>query len=359
LLFLRDGALLAQPFDVDRLRVSGEPEPIAQNVLSAPNNGRVAFAVSDSGAMAHRSGGETSPGESQIWAYDRSGKRLEPIGEPMTDLTSLRLSPDEKRLAIVRGQGVQELANRTSDIWILDLARASIPTRFTFNPEHRNGNPSWSADGTRLAYSSSINGAASIQVKAADGRREAQAVSTSPLDRFPTDWSLDGRVLHYYEAEPASKNDLWILPVDAGAAPRPFLRTPFNEVGGFLSPDGRWVAYQSNEGGASDVYVCAFPACDRKQRISVGGGDYPQWRRDGRELFYVAQTTLMAVEVSSGEDLQPGVPKPLFDTRMLRNMGNGQYAVAANGQRFLIYDVASTRSAPITVVLNWPAALKR
>ena len=181
-----------------------------------------------------------------------------------------------------------------------------------------------------------------------------------------TDWSRDGKFIVYQARTPKTKFDLWVLPLDGDRKPFPFLQTEFSEAWGQLSADGRWMVYESDESGRLEVYVQSFSA-DRsgatsgpggKWQISTSGGEEPKWRRDGKELFYLAGTKLMAVDVKTGSTtFEAGVPKALFDTRL--GAGFRHYAVTADGQRFLINTpIEETTVLPVTVVVHWTAGLK-
>jgi Tol biopolymer transport system component len=184
----------------------------------------------------------------------------------------------------------------------------------------------------------------------------------SSKGKFPTDWSMDGRFIIYYEIDPKTRRDIWVLPVGGDRKPFPFLQTEANEIGGQLSPDGRWMAYASDESGGYEVYVQSFPSGGGKRQVSTKGGIGPCWRRDGKELFYYASDgKLMAVEVKNGASFEAGMPSALFEFRS----GNGAvttapYTVTADGQRFLLNAlVDESGAAPLTVVVNWTAERKR
>ena len=358
LLFLRDDTLMAQALDTRRFELAGEPFPVAEHVGSFRAMGY--FSVSENGVLAYRSGASAS-GSQLLW-FDRQGKSQGALGPPAFYL-DVALSPDGKRAAAVQDQ----TTNR--DIWIIDVAR-NIPTRFTFDVA-QDRFPVWSPDGTRLVFGSDRRARGIFDIYRKDagysGNEELLFKSGAPLS-----WSPDGRNLLYLSNDPKTRADLWVLPDPAGAAgerkPTPYLQTPFNEVQGQFSPDGRWIAYASDDAvqGQYQIYVQSFPPGTGKFQISTGaGGTQPRWRRDGKELFYIAADgKLMAVEVKTGHGFEPGVPKPLFDPRILSGGPNAsfRYDVAADGKRFLVNSTysAAENSAPdpITVVLNWTAGLK-
>jgi Tol biopolymer transport system component len=360
LLFLRAGTLMAQPLDPKRFELAGEPFPVAEQVGSMLQYGY--FAVSANGVLAYRSG--ASQGLLQLVWFDRAGKSLGTLGPSGSYVGSLALSPDGKRVAL---DEMDQAGKR--DIWVLDVARA-VPTRFTF--EGQDGGPVWSPDGRRLLFASTRGNASDIYQKDSSGSGTEELLLKSGR---PEDWSPDGRYLLYSVYDLKTKTDLWILPVPGGTPespkPRPYLETPSSEGQGRFSPDGHWVAYMSDQSGPGQyqVYVQSFPAGSGKFQVSTGvGGTQPRWRRDGKELFYLSvDGKIMAVDVKTTPTFEAGTPKALFDPQILgsRNFAFSRYDydVAADGKRFLVISVSTTpessAAAPITVVVNWLAALKR
>jgi Tol biopolymer transport system component len=196
--------------------------------------------------------------------------------------------------------------------------------------------------------------------KASSGPGKDELLLKSGDNKYPSDWSRDGRFIIYSSLSPKLDWDLWVLPLFGDAKPVPFVKTRFNELHGQFSPDGQWIAYESDESGRSDeVYVLHFPGPSRKWQISTGGGNTPRWRADGKELFYLAPDgKLMAVAVKGQADFETGMPRVLFETGSTRRWPWTEYAVTSDGQRFLMPMWEAT-SAPLTVVINWTAELKR
>ena len=249
------------------------------------------------------------------------------------------------------------------DIWLFELA-GGVFSRFTFGPSF-SGIPVWSPDGSHITFMSGRDGPWNLYQKLSSGAGSDQPLLKSSNNKYPVDWSRDGRFLLYAEQDPkTARADLWILPLQGGGKPFPFLRTAFDVAFGQFSPDGRWIAYTSDESGREEVYVRPFSGAEAgtagKWLISNNGGTSPRWRRDGKELLYVAlDNKLMAVEVKSGAvAIQAGVPQPLFQTRATGL--SHRFAVTADGKRFLVMSEAEqAASGSATVVLNWTAGLKR
>ena len=354
LLYVRDNTLMAQTFDADRLELAGEPFPVVKEVISNQGNARGMFSVSAGGVLAYRTG--TVIDTKLLW-FDRDGKQLEIIdNQPARGFTH-RLSPDEKRVAIDRADPQTQ---GTTDIWLLELARGSS-TRFTFEAADE-GSPVWSPDGGSVAFYSDRDGSHGIYRKPASGTGEGEALVSSADMKFVNDWSPDGRFILYQQFSQQMNWDLWLLPLDGERQPKPLLQTNFVEGQGRFSPDGKWFAYTSTESGQWQVYVRNFPDAGGKWMVSTDGGAQPNWRGDGRELFYVApDRNMMAVEVKGDSAMfEAGVPRPLFEMRSLGGFPGGGNDVTRDGKRFLVNMPAQEENPrPITIVLNWTADLKR
>jgi dipeptidyl aminopeptidase/acylaminoacyl peptidase len=199
-------------------------------------------------------------------------------------------------------------------------------------------------------------------VKPADGSSNEELLMKGSNVALANDWSLDGKFILYTERNARAKGDLWVLSLEGGTAtPRPYLQDDFDKAGPKFSPDGKWVAYASEESGQWQVYVQSFPVLGGKHQVSTSGGTMPRWRRDGKELFYIgADGKMMAAEVKAGSAFESSLPKPLFAAHTRRVLSRTSYAVSGDGQRFLISDLLeASPSSPLTVVLNWTADLKR
>ncbi len=354
LLYLRENTLMAQPFDVNRLETTGEAVPVAEGVAMFNPGVRVAgFTVSPAGFLVYATGG--SAGRSRLVWKDRQGKALGNLGDPTGLIGAVDLSPDGRRVAAT----VVSL-RPGDDVWIYDAARG-IPTRFTFGSKPIRES-AWSPDGNTLYLSARRKGPSlDLFRKASNGAGTEEPVLEDSANKNADSVSPDGKLLLYTRIGEKTGQDLWVLPLAAGAKPEPrvFLQTPFNEARGKFSPDGQWVAYRSNESGQSQVYAAPFPGPGGKRQISSAGGDYPRWRRDGKEIFYVTpDRQLMAAEVSARNGtLEVGKVQKLLDG--ILQGGGYTYDVSADGQKFLVMEQSLPAASPLTLVQNWTAGLRK
>jgi serine/threonine protein kinase/Tol biopolymer transport system component len=348
LLFEREGVLMAQPFDTRQLQVNGDSVPVVQDVAPVPARyGWGAFSVSSDGTLAYRAGASA---KTQLAWLDRTGTEVGRLGEPGDQLAP-RLSPDQKRVAVVRRNAQGQV-----DIWLLESAR-DTSTRFTTFQPAINALPVWSPDSGRIVFNSNRDGHFDLYMKASSSAGSDEPLLKSSDPKAPTDWSFDGRLLLYQAQHPKTKSDLWIVPLEGDRKPVPVLQTEFNETNGQFSPDGHWIAYQSDESTRPEVYVQGFPTSSGKFQVSTDGGRSPRWRRDGKELFYLSpDRKMMAVDVkSTATTFETTRPRELFQTRVAAPFGIPSYDVTADGQRFLINTGLDEAEGPppITVVMNW------
>jgi eukaryotic-like serine/threonine-protein kinase len=356
LLYLRGTTLVAHPFDAERLTLSGEPKVIADGIGAVPVAGGDRFGVfsaSATGVLAYQT--SASVAVHQLGWFDRAGRQVGTLGEPAS-YQSIELLPGDQRATM----SVVDPVRRTRDIWIFDLARG-VRTRLTFDSrEERNAIPS--PDGRFIAFNSNRSGALDIYRKSAAGAGDEQLLIGDGRANDPLDWSPDGRFLLFRLTTDTSSNDIMALPTGSNGKGDgkavPVVATPFSENYAKLSPDGRWLAYTSDESGRGEVYVTSFPEATGKWQVSTDGGDFPRWRADGRELYYLAPgNVLTAVPVSgTATGFTVDAPQMLFKTNPPNQPGY-PYAVTRDGQRFLVNTNLAAPS-PLTVIVNWTAAIK-
>jgi eukaryotic-like serine/threonine-protein kinase len=357
LLFGRGGKVVAQTFDAAGLRTTGEAIPIADSVHQNNIIGASFFSASRTGTLAWFS--DNSAAGLQVTWFDRAGNQAGTVGSVSSILAWAVISPDGSTVATAIG----EFLTGGGDVWLYNLSRGT-GSRFTFGPA-QNSYPLWSPDGTRIAFASTRDGLLHGFVRALGGGTEASfgpAAGNPPHSTLPEDWSPDGRyIVERVLAAAATSDDLWIQPLgaDGKAGDRkafPYLQSEFSERNAVFSPDGKWLAYTSDETGRYEVYTQSFPEPGNKVQISSDGGDKARWSRDGKELFFIGpDRKMMAVPVRSGAILQAGQPRALFDSHIGEDF-NVRFDVAKDG-RFLIPVQVST--APINVIVNWPATLKK
>jgi len=347
LFFWRDGKEMARPFDPRTLQFRGDAIVVADQV--GQTGGYTSFSASTNGVIVYARGGARPV--SQLTWMDRDGKQLGTVGDP-GDYFNIALSPDEKRVAVTLLTGTPE--NR--DVWLIDLAR-SVSSRLTSDP----GNdvlPTWSPDGSTIMFGSTRQ-PLGIYARSASGSGQDELLLRDDEGVNPIDWSRDGRFILYFK-QSAGGFALGVLPTSGDKKPFPLLQTRFSNDHGAFSPDGRWVAYTSTESGPEDVYVQAFPTGD-KYRISRNGGTQPMWRGDGKELFFLAADgTMMSATIRAGDSFEAGIPRALFASGVVLTGNRRQYAVAKDGQRFLINLPQQRATAtPLTVVVNWQPSTQK
>ena len=351
LVYVNAGTLVAQRFDAGAGRTKGDPVPVGEDVTMGAESGD--FSVSGAGVLAYRSQGAQE--RSLLQWMSRDGRVLGEAGAPGV-YEDVALSPDGSRLAVsLVGDQPQ-----TRDIWIRDLARG-VSSRLTFDASDDIW-PVWSPDGMRVAYCDNRDGEFRCFAKPANGvGAEDSLAHVRGGQDGPTDWSAAANVILTARFG-ADGWDIWAQSADGKGAPHPVIQTPFNERSAKLSPDGRWMAYSSNESGRSEVYVVPYPGPGGKWQVSTAGGIYPQWRGDGKELFFQApDQTLMSDSVTTGAAFEVGVPAPLFRMRLRDSQFTGyRWAPARDGQRFLVDTPGAGASAGRFVVASeWTSELKR
>ena len=354
LLHVESGTLLAQAFDTERLALGGEPVKLADDLAYSRTIGNGGFSVSETGLLAYYSGVTLS----DLKSFDRSGRSSASgwLGQPFA--SNVRFSPDGEQVVV----DLEDARAGASDIWTFDLSR-QVPTRFTTDPAS-DTNPIWSPDGRRIAFSSDRGGSPDLFSKATDGFGSEEQIFTQRGPQLASDWSPDGKYLVFEDNSRETGRDLWLLLLEGERTAKPLIRTRFDEWGARFSPDGEWVAFVSNETGSSEVYVAALRGAGERKRISTAGGIAPRWRRDGRELFYVASASnsIVAVAVQTRPAFTAGHPVVLFSIRTPSSRRGAReipYDVSPDGQRFLINTPPEQPPRTgISLVVNWTAVMR-
>ena len=357
LVFAREATLFASPFDLDRLELTGSPVPILEGVSSNPRRGEANFAFSESGALVYLPESVGGVSERSLMWVDRDGHE-EPLAAEPHDYYQPRISWDGTRLAVV----IRDSNNL--DVWIYDLNR-NLRTRLTVDAGVDTA-PAWTPDDQRVVFSSTRRDSVrNLYWKAADGTGHVERLTTSPNNQFPAFCSSDGKRLVFVQQNPGTGTDLHMLSIEGERSTQPLLQGPFNEGNPKISPDGRWVAYESDESGRREVQVRPFPDVEGgKSPISSGGGVWPAWGPDGRELFYRSGETMMVVPIETENNFTAGSPKVLFRGRYFTGASARQYDVSPDGQQLLMLQRAAqtqeiSEGDELIIVFNWFEELQR
>ena len=344
LFYARAGTLMAVPFDLSRLVTTGDPIPVVQGV-SLTTEGAAQFDVSRTGSLVYVPGDVQGAGRRLVWV-DRAGTE-QPLAAPPRNYLNPRISPDGQQVAVVV-QGAND------DVWVYDIPHQTL-SRLTF--QSRSLTPLWTPDGKRIIYRSTRGGTLNLFAKAADGSGEEERLTVSETNQAPQSESPDGQALVLTDT---NSRDLWVLPLVGNSKPHPFFTSPFLESGGAFSPDGRWLAYSSDESGRNEVYVQPFPAGGRKVQISRDGGIEPRWAHTG-ELFYRNGDKLMVVTLATQPALNVGQSQMVFERQYATAGGASSFDVRSDGQRLLMIKEGeqAASATQINVMLNWTEELKR
>ncbi len=338
LVFVRDGVLFAQRFDEEKAELRGEPYVLSDSVDYFFGPANAAFAVANDVLVF-----ETAPPPSRLALFDRQGRAVGELGQPAA-VKGLRISPDGRRVAV----GIGERRTGTSDIWVFDLERA-VSTRLHSDSVDEIM-PVWAPDGAKIYFRSDQKGPPDIHEIVAASPGSERAILELPGVQQPEDVSPDGRTMAFLQ-DVTSGADIWLLPLEGGSKGTPWLSTRFSVRSPRFSPDGRWIAYDSDESGTPEVYVALTQGAADKRRVSTAGGRSPRWRSDGKELYYLTPDDfVMAVSTSAGGQLQIGTPTRLFRVQT----GIASYDVAPDGMRFLVSTaLEKERESPIRILFNW------
>jgi Tol biopolymer transport system component len=343
---------MAAPFDPHRLALAGAAVPLVEGVLQS-SIGAAQYSISDTGSLVYIPGDVQSAQRRLVWVT-RNGAE-QPLALPARSYRGPRFSPDARRVAV-------SIEEQETQVWLCDLSRETL-TRSTFTG-NTSSIPVWTPDGKRIAFQSNMEGPTTTNIywQKVDGSGGLERLTTSQYPVVPISWSPDGQLLAFVEVHPNTGWDIWVLQMTDRKA-QPFLRAPFNESVPRFSPDGRWLAYISNESGRYEVYVQPYPGPGGKWLISTEGGTEPAWNSSGRELFYRSGDKMMAVDIATHPSFTAGKPRVLFQGRYEPTPGTTpNYDVSPDGQRFLMLKPDEQEgSAPtqINVVLNWFEELKR
>jgi serine/threonine-protein kinase len=358
LIYAREGTLLAVPFDVDRLQITGEPFPVASGVFMSANTGMAAYSISSEGHLVYAAGPIEQGTRVPVWV-DREGEAT-PLALPPRSYLHPRLSPDGRQLAI-------EVEGASHDIFTYDIARGAL-TKMSFDGASHW--PTFTPDGRTLTFRSWKTGTMTMWSMPADRSGPPTLLTDVGSMQSPESWSPDGSALAFTQMDdPASGSDIYVLPLGGDRKPFPVVRTKFSEGSPKFSPDGRWLAYASNESGRPEVYVMAYPGPGPKVQVSNSGGTDPVWRRDGREFYYRNGNQMMAVDVSIGRTFTASKPQVLWEGRYLAGVGSScgmagptsaNYDVTADGQRFLMIEDTSqnVECRVLRMVSNWSNGLR-
>ena len=341
LLFAQEGALVAQTFNTDKLAI-GQLRRVLAEAVRVDDNTHASLSVSPNKLVY------CPPSMASLAWVGRDGERSGIVPFKNT-FPKLSIGLDGETAAV----GLLDPRSRESDVWTMDFSRETI-TRFTTHPAY-DYRPVWSPDGKQIVFASNREGTMNLWVRDFPPTEPARSLQPSNNRQYPTDWSRDGRFVVYTELDPFSNRDLWALPLTEDAEPLLLRRTEFDERQGKVSPNGKWLAFTSNESGEEEVYVQGFPQGEGSQRVSTSGGSWPSWSSEGRELYFLASDrNLMAVDVQPGEALRLGRARALF------RLSGRWYEPDPTSQRFLtlVRDTALSGST-INVVLNWTQMLTR
>jgi serine/threonine-protein kinase len=364
LLYMHAGTLFAVPFDLKRLETTGQSAPVVEGVASNPDVGGAQYSVSDSGTLVYVAGSVLSQDVSIYW-MDAAGK-FTPLRETPGNYNDLAISPDGKRLAM------DITTTSRTDIWVYEWERDTL-TRLTF-AAISNSYPVWTPDGQRIVYASAEKGSApNLWWIRADGGGDAQRLSESKNAQIPGSWRPDGKTLGFFQNNPGTGFDVMTMPVEGSESsgwkpgePKPFVNTPFIEVLPMFSPDGRWIAYASNESGTYEVYVRPFPGPGGRWQISTGAGAYPIWSKNGKELFYRAvDDKLMVVNyTSSGDTFRADKPSVWSPGVFADRAQSWAFSLSPDGRRFAVLKAGGAEAAPVPInkvsfIFNFSDEVKR
>ena len=347
---------MAEPFDPRRLELAGAAVPVVEGVLQSTVTGIAQYSVSGTGSLVYVPAALQGTQRRLVWVNRDGGEQ--PVAAPERAYWNPRLSPDGRLLAL-------QIMNPEPQIWFYDLSRETLTPVTSGGGRTGNGSPLWTPDGRRLTFSSNREGQGQeLFWQPADGGAGFERLASAGSSGIPTSWSPDGQLLAFTRPSPTTGGDVWVFRL-ADRVSRPFIQTPAREYAPQFSPDGRWMAYVSNESGRPEICVQPYPGPGNKWQLSTSGGAEPVWNPNGRELFYRSGNKMMSVEIATQPSFVAGKPRMLFEGPYATTpptLVSPFYDVAPDGQRFLMLKpTEQTQAAPtqINVVLNWSEELKR
>jgi len=348
LLFYRDHTLFAQHLDARKFELTGEAVPLLADVQFFPRISQAVFSASGAGLLVAQRNADS--GASQVLWFDRKGQQIGVARTPGI-YGNVMLSPNGRSMA----SETTDPDSQNTDVWTYDLENQSAK-RLTFDPA-LDSLPIWSPDGSRIIFASNRELKFDLYLKDSNGGQEEKVIPQEGPDRFPIDWSRDGKYVLYVRGQ-----DLWYLTMSDLHATQ-FLKASSSLKSARFSPDGKWVAYSSNESGRWEIYVTSFPDAHGKWQVSNAGGSQPRWRADGKELFYLSgDSKIMAAPAKTGSNFDAGTPAALFQANPREMFATSElfsYDVSNDGQKFLINTQLKTEMTPMSVVLNWSAKLNQ
>jgi len=353
LLFVQHGTLMAAPFNARRLALTGTAIPAVEDVMESATTGAAQYSISATGTLVYLAGGVVASQSRLVWVSRKGEEQVLTVGPH--DYEFPRISPDGRRVAVT-------IAEEEQQIWVHDISKDTL-TRLTFEG-NSNSNPTWYPNGTRIAFGSNQShpGPNNLFWLPADGSGRAERLSTSDYTHSPNSFSPDGQLLAFVETNPNTGRDVWVLKLTDRKA-QAFVQTPAEETAPAFSPDGRWLAYSSNESGRREIYVQAYPGPGGKWQISTDGGQEPVWNPRGGQLFYRSESKIMEVDVEKKSEFSAGKPRMLFEGPYLPTGASfPYYDVSPDGQRFLMLkpvDLQTPVPTQINVILNWFEELKQ
>jgi len=350
LIYVHGGALMAVPFDAQRMQVSGTAVPIVQGVLMEARDGASQFSVSQNGTLAYIPTNVSSTDRKLVWV-NRDGS-AEPLKAPVRAYEHPRLSPDGKKVVL-------GIAGDSPNLYIYDIAANSLKQ---FTTEANNAMPIWTPDAKRITFRSTKAGPWNVFWKSADGSGPVEQLTNGQYVTEPSSWSSDGKLLLFTEQLPATRRDIWVMELSGNRNRRPLIQTPADESAPRFSPDGRWIAYVSDASGRTEVYVQAYPLSREKWQISTSGAREPVWAPNGAELFYRDQDKLMVVEIKTQPAFAAGKPRVLFEGGYEGPISSrANFDISPDGHRFLMLQKTAQKesSTDIKIVPNWFQEVRR